>query len=118
MFYSTKARTRSNCSRSREQFPSVCLFHRKSGYFSVKSVSKSNVTSEPTAFRGRSLAVYEWEIKIAFVSLLMQAWHAWAYMNFEAVLYYKNQQSGNDGNGDGSICRTPLTPSQQNSSVS
>jgi len=46
-----------------------------------------------------------------------KAWHAWAYMNFEAVLYYKNQQSGNDGNGDGSICRTPLTPSQQNSSV-
>lgn len=46
-----------------------------------------------------------------------KAWHAWAYMNFEAVLYYKNQQSGNDGNGDGSICRTPLTPSHQNSSV-
>lgn len=39
------------------------LFHRKSDYFSVKSVSKSNVTSEPTAFRGRSLAHYEWENK-------------------------------------------------------
>ena len=28
-------------------------------------------------------------------------------MNFEAVLYYKNQQSGNDGNGNESILRTP-----------
>ena len=35
-------------------------------------------------------------------------------MNFEAVLYYKNQQNG--GNGDGSVCKTP--PPTQTSSVS
>lgn len=37
-----------------------------------------------------------------------KAWHAWAYMNFETVLYYKSQQSsGADGLGTGSSCRTP-----------
>ena len=37
-------------------------------------------------------------------------------MNFEAVLYYKNQQSGNDGNGNESILRKP--PPSNTSSVS
>ena len=46
-----------------------------------------------------------------------KAWHAWAYMNFETVLYYKSQQSsGADGANNGNICRTP--PPAQNSSVS
>lgn len=46
-----------------------------------------------------------------------KAWHAWAYMNFETVLYYKSQQSsGADGAGNGNICRTP--PPTQTSSVS
>lgn len=46
-----------------------------------------------------------------------KAWHAWAYMNFETVLYYKSQQSsGAEGANNGNICRTP--PPVQTSSVS
>ena len=46
-----------------------------------------------------------------------KAWHAWAYMNFETVFYYKSQQSsGADGANNGNICRTP--PPVKTSSVS
>lgn len=31
---------------------------------------------------------------------LYKAWHAWAYMNFETVLFYKNQEEAEKGKGD------------------
>lgn len=31
-----------------------------------------------------------------FCALSPQAWHAWAVMNFEAVLHYKHQNQGRD----------------------
>lgn len=29
-----------------------------------------------------------------------KAWHAWAYMNFETVLFYKNKEDNEKGEGD------------------
>lgn len=29
-------------------------------------------------------------------TIFLQAWHAWAVMNFEAVLHYKHQNQGRD----------------------
>ncbi|XP_027052994.1 serine/threonine-protein kinase mTOR [Pocillopora verrucosa] len=44
-----------------------------------------------------------------------KAWHAWAYMNFETVLYYKSQQSGTDGPNNGNASKNP--PPMSTSSV-
>ena len=55
---------------------------------------------------------------------LFQAWHAWAYMNYEAVLFYKQQQtvtetkpdpSKGDSNGEEAASTSSNTNSKTDS---
>lgn len=42
-----------------------------------------------------------------FASNWYKAWHAWAYMNFETVLFYKHQDANTDGNQAGDRKASP-----------
>lgn len=47
-----------------------------------------------------------------------KAWHAWAYMNFETVLFYKQQQQTNEAGGTSNRAQADTNPSSRAGLVS
>lgn len=59
----------------------------------MKGVSESSISSILHCYERAKEYDKDW----------YKAWHAWAYMNFETVLFYKNKDGNEKGEGDKSF---------------
>ena len=78
-------------------FPYICRCYLKLGDWCT-NLEEKNLTSETI-----STILEYYKMATEHDTSWYKAWHAWAYMNFQALLQHKQQPSAASGSGGASV---------------